>query len=159
MCIPTVIDASAFGDVLHSPAGADLNAWIMRGDGRIVYSNRGRYWNELARSKQMLDLMREYRRANPARLVAADLMRVAEESLTDVTTRSGARDKPVLALAMASGALVLYSTDQDLIADFLDTRLLPRVNRRKRAVYPTNQASAVRRRFLMQRRCPDRQCP
>lgn len=77
MCIPTIIDASAFGDVLHSRAGADLREWIKRGDGRMVYSDHGGCRNELARSEQMRVLMRGYRQANSVRLVAADSMRAA----------------------------------------------------------------------------------
>ena len=156
MCIPTIIDASAFGDVLHSPAGADLREWIKRGDGRMVYSERGGYRNELARSEQMQVLVREYRRANRVHLVAADSIRVAEESLARVTTRSREKDKPILALALASRASVLCSNDQNLMADFRDTGLLPRVGGRRRAVYPTGASSAVRSQFLRQRRCPKR---
>lgn len=158
MCIPTIIDASAFGAVLDPRAGTELRSWIDRGHGRVVYSNDGGYWNELVKSGRMLELIEAYRRADRARLVDAASVRVAEESLMHVTTRSRAKDKPVLALARASGALVLCSTDAALMDDFLDARLLPKVGRRKKSVYPIDRSAATRRRFLERRRCRQGLC-
>jgi len=123
-----------------------------------VYSATGGYWKELERSSRMLRLIADYRRADRARLLAASSLRTAEESLTDVATRSGMKDKPVLALAMASDALVLCSADDKLKEDFLDARLVPKVGRRKRSVYPMEQPGANRRRFLGRRRCRQGLC-
>ena len=159
MCIPTIIDASAFGAVLDPRAGTEFRSWIDRGHGRVVYSNHGDYWEELAKSRRMLRLIADYRRADRARLVNADSVQVAEASLRNATTRSGAKDKPVLALAKASDALVLCSRDDGLKNDFRNVQLLPKVGRRKRSVYPIDQRGAVRRQFLEQRRCRQRPCP
>ena len=158
MCIPTIIDASAFGAILDPRAGTELCSWIDRGHGRVVYSNDGGYWDELVKSGRMLELIEAYRRADRARLVDAASVRVAEESLMHVPTRSGAKDRPVLALARASGALVLCSTDAALMDDFLDARLLPKVGRRKRSVYPIARSGATQRRFLGRRRCRQGLC-
>ena len=158
MCIPTIIDASAFGAVLDARGGTELRSWIDRGHGRVVYSNDGGYWGELVKSGRMLELIEAYRRADLARLVDAASVRFAEESLIHVTTRSGAKDKPVLALARASGALVLCSTDAALTNDFLDARLMPKVGRRKRSAYPIDRSAADRHRFLRRRRCHQRRC-
>lgn len=153
MCIPAIIDASALGTVLDPREGAELRSWIQRGDGRVVYSNDGGYWNELKKSTRMFRLIEAYRRAGHARFVTADSIRAAEESLAHITTRSGTKDKPVLALAKVSDALVLCSDDSDLKDDFLDAGMLPKVGRRKRSVYPMDRPGADRRRFLARHRC------
>ena len=158
MCIATIIDASAFGAVLDPSAGTELRSWIDRGHGRVVYSNHGGYWDELVKSGRMLELIEAYRRADRARLVDAASVRVVEESLMHVATRSGAKDKPVLALAKASDALVLCSTDGELTDDFLDAQLLPKVGRRKRSVYPIARSGVTQRRFLGRRRCRQGLC-
>lgn len=107
----------------------------------------------------MLALMREYRRANRARLVASDSLKVAEESLRVVRTRSKAKDKPILALARAGEALVLCSEDNKLKRDFVDTRLLPTVGGRRRSVYPVEKPRLEQRQFLERHLCTKRQCP
>ena len=107
----------------------------------------------------MLELMTEYRRANRARLVASDSLKVAEASLRVVRTRSKAKDKPILALAMAGEALVLCSDDNKLKRDFVDTRLLPPVRGRGRSVYPVEKSRPEQRRFLERHLCTKRRCP
>lgn len=159
MCTAVVIDASVFGIVLDTSRSAELRSWIERGNGIALYSAEGGYSHELGKSRRMLALMREYRRANRARLVASDSLKVAEESLRVVRTRSKAKDKPILALAMAGEALVLCSEDNKLKRDFVDTRLLPTVGGRRRSVYPVEKPLPEQRRFLERHLCTKRRCP
>ncbi len=106
----------------------------------------------------MLALMNAYRQANHARQIGPDAVKAAEVSLQPVPTRSKAKDKPILALALASNALVLCSGDKALKDDFVDPKVLPSVGSDQRAVYPIDANQPVQRRFLNEHRCENLQC-
>lgn len=158
MCTPAIIDASMFGTVLNPSKSAALHSWIEQGAGILVYSTDGGYGVELLRSTRMFDLMKAYRQANHARQIGADAIKAAEDSLQPVWTRSKAKDKPILALALAADALVLCTGDKALKADFLDPRVLPDVGSHQRAVYPIDAKQPIQRQFLDERRCENPQC-
>ena len=158
MCIPTVIDKNVIGEFLDESKKPELNDWIARGDGIVVYSESGGYWDEVSGSSRMIELLQEYRRANRARLIASEEVRTVERSLEDICTRSGKKDKPILALSMAARALLLFSYDKKLQQDFLDINILPKVGRQTRKVYPSDQERTKRRRFLNRNRCRELSC-
>lgn len=106
----------------------------------------------------MLDLMNAYRQANHARQIGAEAVKAAEDSLQPIPTRSKAKDKPILALALAANALVLCSGDKALKEDFLDPKVLPSIGLDQRAVYPIDAAQPIQRQFLDEHRCENLQC-
>ena len=150
MCVVAIMDASVFG-FFPGEQFSELRSWIDRGDGIVVYSASGQYAEELRRSGTMKEWLVRYRRSNAAKVVSADEIDAADEMLQNQNIRSN--DRHILALARASNALVLASDDGDLQGDFRDTRLLPRIGRRQRSVYPMKQSPKKQRRFLHGRRC------
>ena len=155
MCTTVVVDADAFGIFLDEAEYPSLRSWIDKGHGIVAYSNHGRYERELKRSRRMLELFGEYRRAQRAKLIDAETIQEVEDALGESSIQSN--DRHVIALAKAGDALILYSNDQMLHVDFRNTELLPKVNGRRRAVYPMKAGEKVRRRFLESRACPSHQ--
>ena len=153
MCTPTIIDASAFGTVLNKSKSAALHSWIEQGGGILVYSPEGGYGKELLRSTRMFELMKAYRQANLARQIETGAVEAAQASLQCVSTQSGAKDKPILALAKAAGALVLCSADKKLKVDFCDSTILSTIGPRQRVVYPIDANRPTQRQFLDKHRC------
>ena len=159
MCTRVVFDASAF-DVLkqQSPesSGGQLRRWIGDGHGRVAFSTHGRGGRELKRDRSVLELFRRYSQSGLAVRVADERVRHEEERLRDVDTRSGAKDKPMLAVAAASDARVIVARDQDLIADFENIRFEERAPGYRRQAFPIRQPSPARNDFLHRRRCSRR---
>ncbi|WP_419165029.1 hypothetical protein [Candidatus Palauibacter sp.] len=91
-----------------------------------------------------------------AELIEEAVIRREESRLDALETRSGERDKQVLALAAASQAQVMVVRDKRLRKDFEDARLLPTVPGSRRWAYPVDQPPAWRNDFLHRRRCPRR---
>ena len=124
MCI--IVDANKLGEFLASPPNDDampIRQWLERpnGAGTLVYSTGGKFAGELGRNARTK--LAVYAQAGKARLVAAhrfsddaDRLRASGQLRSD--------DPHVLALARASGARLLYTGDQDLIADFKDSSLI-----------------------------------
>ena len=124
MCI--IVDANKLGVFLakspHEDA-APIHRWLKRrvGAGTLVYSTGGKFACEVrGNAKRRLE---DYSRAGLARLVPAS--RFAEdEAELKVSDIVRSDDPHVLALARASGARLLYTGDEDLIADFKNSRLI-----------------------------------
>lgn len=156
MCTRVVFDASAF-DVLKqaSPesAGQQLRRWIGDGHGRVTFSTYGRAGRELERDSDVSALFRRYSQSGLALLLEDQLVKREEDRLRSVDTRSGEKDKPMLALAAASDALVIVAHDKNLKADFEDRQFLPRVAGHRRRAFPVKETPARRNDFLHRRRC------
>ena len=156
MCTRVVFDASAFDVVKQvSPesAGQQLRRWIGDGNGRAAFSTYGRAGRELKRDSDVFALFRRYSQSGLALLIEDQLVRREENRLRDVETRSGKKDKPMLALAAASDALVIVAHDKNLKADFEDLRFLPKVLGHRRSAFPAKETPARRNDFLHRRRC------
>lgn len=124
MCI--IVDANKLGKFLAEPPDADaapVRRWLDRssGSGVLVYSTGGKFAKEV--SPKARDKLANYARAGKARLVPADRLAEEEERL-QASGRLRSDDAHVLALARQSRARVLFTADQDLIADFTDHRLI-----------------------------------
>ena len=152
MCTTVVIDADVFGSFLRESAHSVLHSWIIKGNGVVAYTQHGRYARELKGSPRMLELFGEYRRAQRAKLIEAEVIHEMEDTIDESSIQSN--DKHVIALAKAGDALILCSNDRVLHQDFLDVELLPNVNGQRRAVYPMKTEEKVRRQFLDNRVCP-----
>ena len=163
MCVRTLLDASAFGHFLDTnrrTAGHQLRQWITRGDGVVIYSTHELYGAELAKSPEVLRVVRDFRQRGLGILIDPGVVRA---KVPDVPSRPARRsnDPHVLAVAAAGDATVLFSCDADLRDDFCG--LLPKVGQQRRSSFPlkvdepqdTTDASR-RRKFLEERRCPSR---
>ena len=122
MCI--IVDANKLGGFLaESPQeeAAPIRRWLDRRAGILVYSTDGKFACELGYSAKRK--LAEYRRAGKARLVPAS--RFAEdEAALEVSGKLRSDDAHVLALARESGARLLYTGDNKLIADFGNPRII-----------------------------------
>ena len=100
-----------------------------RGNGRIFYG--GKFDAEIGSSAK--SKLTDYVKAGKARFVPPARLAPHLRALTKLTTQSN--DEHMLALALASGARLLYTADQALINDFTDHRIVnePRGKVYKRA--------------------------
>lgn len=116
MCTRTIIDASVFGE-LNSPKMQPLWTWVKSGHGIIVYTNGGKYDEELRKkAPATYELFMRYRQSGKARLFWWNDVQAHEQTIGSAARRSN--DPHILALAQASGALVLCTVDGKLKDDF-----------------------------------------
>ena len=121
MCI--IIDANKLGSFLADPPDEDsapVRKWLDKG-GILVYSTGSIFAGEVrGRAKRTLT---DYVRAGQAKVIPKEQFMDDEISLS---TRGDLRsnDPHVLALARASGARLLYTGDNDLIADFKNKQFI-----------------------------------
>ncbi len=120
MCI--IVDANRLGVVLKEREDfAPIQDWLERGDGILVYSTGEKFATEVGRKARAWLVARE--RAGRARLVPGAEFADDESELRK--SRDLKSDDPhVLALARKSGARLLYTGDQDLMADFKNKRFI-----------------------------------
>lgn len=154
MCVNIIIDADVAGIFIKNEVdGGDglLHDWIGQGHGVVVYSPSDKYKKEIRKGTTIFNLFEEYRRSGLAhRIDPLEVQRKEEHEINQSKMRS--KDFYILALALASNALVLYTNDGKLRKDFTNQELLPKIRNRRRAVYPTNRKK--QRQFLYERRCP-----
>ena len=154
MCVRAIVDASVVHRVLASRAesGGDpiFRRWIGSGNGILVFTKTDKFLGE-QRNANLTALIGDYLRFGRARRISSAAVG-KETARLEGATRSD--DPHVLALARIADALVLCTNDDDLMADFRDIRLLPRVGRRARAIYPVDAEGRARRLFLGRRKCP-----
>lgn len=150
MCVRAIIDASMFGKRDSEPMRLMLG-WIKRGDGVLVYPDEGGVLRELERSSKAFALFQEFRRSGRTYRVGHDDLGKARSSVN--TDFLNSNDKETIFLARASTAEVLCTDDRKLMEDFGNEELLPRVGRKRRAVYPHRSGAKTQRSFLQQRRC------
>ena len=120
MCI--VVDANMLGIFLADPVNADatpIHKWLKRGLGRVVYSTGGGFAGELGHPARKR--LAVYVQAGMATHVPPERFRADECVLR---TQIQSDDAHVLALARATGARLLYTADQKLIADFKDKQII-----------------------------------
>ena len=121
MCI--IIDANKLSSFLADPPDEDsapVRKWLDKG-GILVYSTGSIFAEEVTkRAKRKLT---DYVRAGQAKVIPGEQFTDDESSLR---TQRGLRsnDPHVLALARVSGARLLYTGDNDLIADFKNKQFI-----------------------------------
>ena len=151
MCTRTIIDTSVFGK-LNSPRMKPFWNWMNRGHGIIVYTDGGKYYEELRKAYEIAyQRFLSYRQSGLARLFEWDQVREYESALSTATLRSN--DPHIAALAQATDTLILCTFDGDLKGDFLNRDLLPPVKKEHRAVYPSGERRK-QQDFLRRRECP-----
>ena len=146
MCM--IIDASRLGTFFAdpmSPDAAPIYRWLNRGRDTVVYSTGGKFSTEIVGDarKKLADFVRDGR----AKLVPAARLAEHLEELAKIPIQSN--DPHVLALARASGARLLYTGDDALVADFKNAQL---VNHPRGKVY----SRAANEGLLTNDACRDR---
>lgn len=159
MCTIAIVDTDSLWKLapkepIHGKLDAELYRWIDQRHGILAYTSSGKYSEELDHSWRVRMVFEEYRRGGQAVLVGSPELERAANRLDESKIRSN--DRHMLALALASDALVLCSGDKRLKEDFVNTSILPNVGRVQRAVYPRDSSDTDRHQFLQQRECPNR---
>lgn len=122
MCI--IVDTNRMMDYLSNPDNEDvapIHKWLNRKLGFLVYSTEGRFANELQRKARRL--LQEQMRAGNAKLIPSNECREDEQSLQG-NSAVKSDDYHILALARASNARILFTSDQDLVEDFKNKALI-----------------------------------
>lgn len=131
-----------------------FRSWIECRQGILVYAVTDAYERELKKNNAVMELMNRYRQGGHAILIEYGDLSEAKKQLQE----NGfvcSNDRHVLALALVGDALILCSYDKDLRKDFPNKKVLPRIGRKSRVLYPIDAKPATRRRFLNRRRCPN----
>lgn len=155
MCVPTIIDASVFGEFLRKDEQGDgwlLRQWIEESHGTVIYSQSTKYQNEMKSDTDIFRLFDQYRKNKGARLIHSS--KIGKKVKQFGRSRIRSNDPYVLALALASDARVLYTNDRLLKKDFTNRNLLPKIGKEKRAIYPAGSKQRKQCEFLRRRRCP-----
>ena len=122
MCI--IIDANVAGELPGPSADAKpVVDWIEGGSGRLVIGGRNTVELDAHRGvrRWLIGLLQSGR----ARSVSAEIVQTKERELL-ASGRHRSDDPHMLALALASGARLLFSRDRDLHHDFGNPELIRR---------------------------------
>ena len=120
MCM--IIDANRLGRFLSEPPDIDaqpIRKWLEQRGGRLIYCTDGAFKTEIGQSARTK--LRQLAQSGCAVLVENSRV---EENLARLPEQIRSDDKHVLALAAASGARLLYTGDQKLMADFKDKAII-----------------------------------
>ena len=155
MCTNAIVDTNLLSLLYGSTRDAELYNWICDGHGNIVYTEY-KYSDcfieiqQVSAARNIVDVLR---RNGNLKLITDDEMK---QNMIFDDNDIESDDPHIMALARAGDALVLCTGDQDLMKDFKNHKLLPKVGRRSRAIYPHKEEQKTRRSFLQQRECDRR---
>lgn len=122
MCI--IVDTNKLGIFFSRPTEpnvAPIHDWLRRGNGRLVYSDGGKFASEVGGRLRLR--LREYSRSGIARLVPSEAFRDDERWLQR-RTELVSDDPHVLALSRRSGVRLLYTGDRKLMRDFRNKQFI-----------------------------------
>ncbi len=122
MCI--LIDANRTGDLVKSPPGPAARLvldYVGNSGGKIVVG--GKLEKELVHNHNLLKLFVEWKRAQRLVQIKAEVIESRVEELARARLHQS-NDLHVLALALASGARVLWTDDRALQDDFRNKSLI-----------------------------------
>jgi predicted nucleic acid-binding protein len=122
MCL--IVDTNVLGEVFGKPGSvyACAREWLVGRDGVLVIGGT-HYWAEFKKVRAALQFALEMERAGKLRRRSNSDVDVERTRVTLLPLRSD--DPHIIALARESGARVLCSEDADLIADFVNPKLVP----------------------------------
>ena len=151
MC--AIVDANVAFEVFgrkRTPAGMRFQDWLDGGQGQLVVG--GRVLDELVRNRNFERWLLEARRlSGRVRQVGSARIRQREDDLV----RSGllrSDDEHVVALALESGARLLYTNDNALMKDFKNPKIVARPHGK---IYTTKESNgeitAAHKRLLAAR--------
>ena len=99
-------------------SAALLRDWLENGRGKLLHIESGKWLEEHERSSdEWRDQVRAYSQSGVLKVIADSDFESAKRTLPK-KTKSGEKDKHVLALTMAGGARLLYTEDEKLQDDF-----------------------------------------
>ncbi len=122
MCI--IIDANIIAFFFNEPNHKDnepVHKWIEEGDGRLIYG--GQLKKELSKVKEARRILAGWKRAGIALDRSGDKLDAQELIVKRMVKKSD--DPHVLALALESGARILYTDDKNLMTDFKNRNIIP----------------------------------
>ena len=120
-----IVDANAVADVFGdspSEAGAGLRRWISSGNGRLI--SGGKLHVELRRASADFQQWASVARGAGQLTIFDDDELQPQVDYFDAHRSRRSNDPHVLALAIVSGARLLYSNDHALQQDFTDRNLI-----------------------------------
>ena len=120
-----IVDANVVNEVFGddpSPAGERFFDWLASPRGQLVVG--GELRRELSRDHRFIQWLRNAIQYGRARTIADEAV---GERMDDLRQRDicKSNDKHVLALAIASGARLLYTNDNLLMDDFRNRNIVP----------------------------------
>ena len=119
MCV--VVDTNIRDEFLSGDnmSAALLRDWLESGQGKLLHIESGKWLEEhKGSSGEWQDQVRAYSQSGVLKIVPDSNFESAKRSLLQKKTKSGEKDKHVLALAMAGGARLLYTEEEKLHYDF-----------------------------------------
>lgn len=151
MCIRTIVDTNVLSTLRDDDDTSQwdrLSAWIRRGDGLIVFTDAGRFAEEINKVEWIRNRYVQWEKNGRLIKISHDKVREAQQMVDHRTIKSD--DLHVLGLALAGKVVVLHSNDKKLCHDFKN---LGAVHGVTRSVYPHEAAAKRRNQFLRTRRC------
>ena len=152
MC--AILDANVVSEVFGpnpSPAGSGFLNWVAKGKGRLVVG--GKLLDELREHERgFLEWARQARLAG--RMSTEDRSKIeakAEELIAEGGYKSN--DPHVLALALISGARLLYSNDNSLQRDFKSKTLIDNPRGKIYSTLKSKEFTSTRQKQLRQTVC------
>ena len=125
MC--AIIDASVLTEIVgdnRTPAGIGFLDWITNGEGKVIYGG-SRQLAEYKKVSGFAELIEELDRQNLARqLDKSEVDSISDSLVKQHPLRSKQKDSNVLAIAILSGARMLFSNDKPLHEDFKNTSII-----------------------------------
>lgn len=113
-----IVDANRLGVLLSRRSNEDvkpIHDWLNDGRGVIIYSTDGEFERDVSEKARLA--LAELARSGKARLVGRRRLQ-SEVKLLKAEANYRSNDPHVLALAIVSGARLLYTADQALRDDF-----------------------------------------
>lgn len=141
MC--AIIDANVAGEVFGpnpTPAGDKFRAWIIKGSERLICG--GELQEELERIGDFKKWAKDALNAGKIKNIDEEKVKRKMEQIQKKSIRSN--DPHILALALASGARLLYSDDKKLHKDFKNPALIDPVG----SIYSTLMKKKDRQKLL-----------
>ncbi len=149
MC--AIVDANVANEVFgddRPPAGERFFDWLSSPRGRLVVG--GRLLRELSRDHRCVRWLGTATRTGRARTIADEAVdaRAHELHQRDICSSD---DEHIVALALVSGARLLYTNDAALIADFKDREIVANPRGKVYTTAENNEVTRVHRQLLADR--------
>ena len=136
MCI--IIDNNKFGE-FGSPDAAPIRKWLEKG-GNVVYGVGGKFKEVPSKAQNLLVAYEQEGKATRY------LWNQIQPKMASLPGGIKSDDEHILALALVSGARLLFSGDKDLHDDFKNPKIIPKLGGKPKSggrVYQTQQHESL----------------
>ena len=140
MC--AIVDANVMGEVVgnaRSEAGEYFYDWLDNG-GTLIAGGK-KFLSEMSKNQNFLIVFNEMRRTGRAYLANSGKVDAEERAVRARNVHQSKNDKHILALAMVSGARLLFTNDLGLQKDFGNPGI---INNPRGTIYTTRRHKDVR---------------